>query len=221
MNEFIRSTVEYQQWGWNAVCIGSIGTVVFTFIEGWGLWKQNQTIWRGLSGTSVSVSWLSYSLFSVAAFFFYGMHTRSIAVLFHGAFLTVVYIPVVLGLWRYKGFSPWERVQFFLFALMVPAMALLPWKKATFLVISVGAVYSLATEPFELWKTRLPGVVDGRFLVACIASTTFWIIYAFAIGDWALEALASVNVLLLSVSLALWCLYRHRELIRAGAPQRS
>ncbi len=216
MYEFVRSTVEYQNWGWNAVVVGSFGAIIFTFIEGWGLWKQNQAIWRGKSGESVSVSWFSYFLFALAAFFFYGIHIHGIAAMFNGVALTLVHIPILLGLWKYKGFAKWEKVQFFCLALMVPAMAFLPWKNEVFTIVSVGIIYSLATQPLELWKTKKTGAVEIKLLVVYTLSTAFWVIYAFAINEWVLEILTSVNLFLLGLATLLWFKYRAREPVRAA-----
>ncbi len=211
MSEFIKNSVEFQNWGWNALAIGSLGTAVFTLIEGWGLWKQNDAIWEGESGESVSVIWFSYLLFAFVAFFFYGVHIRGLAAMFNGAALALLHVPILLGLRKHKGFTTSEKVQFFLFALMVPAMAFLPWKDEVFMVVSVGIIYSTATQPWELLRAKKSGVLEIRLIVIYLISTIFWVIYAFAISEWVLEILTSANLLLFIITAVLWSEYRSRE----------
>jgi len=216
MLEFIQSTVEYQNWGLNAITIGSLGTIFFTFILWWGFWKQNHKIWKERSGESVSVIWFSYGLFSLIAFFFYGVHIQGISVIFNGIFLALISIPIVFGLWKYKEFTKTEKVLFFLFALMALAMAILPWKDQVFIIVSAGAIYALSMQVWELWDTKKTGVVEIRLLVISFFSSIFWVIYGFAIGEWVLKILASTNVFLLSIAILLWWNYwkqKVRELV--------
>lgn len=221
MEEWIRHSVEYQNWGWNSVTIGSLGTIIFTFVELWGLHKQNQTIWQKQSGQSLSVSWFSFFFFASVAFSFYGLHIRSIASILNGVVLALIHIPILLGLWQYKEFTRWESIQFFLLIATIPAMILLPWKDQVFLIISIGVIYAIATQPLELYKTKSVGAVDIRMLLVYVLSTIFWVIYAFAINEWVLKALALVNLGSLSLATFLWFRYRYYETSIAKGRQRG
>lgn len=201
---------EYQSWGWNALTVGSSGIIVFTLAEVWGAWKQNQKIWHEKSGESVSVNFFSYNFFSFTALIFYGAHIASGASIFNGL-LMLFYIPILLGLWKFKGFTCREKVLFVFFSTMVPTIAILPWKDEVFLIISAGIVYSVATMPWELWKTKRTGAVEIKLLVVFLISTMFWVAYAFAIGEWVLEILTTVNLFLLCLSTGLWFKYRAIE----------
>jgi len=201
-------TVEWQNWGLNALTIGSLGTIAFTFVEWWGLWKQKQAIWNEKSGESVSVSWFSYGTFFFAAFLFYGVHIASVAVIIN-SLLAIIHIPILVGLWKFKGFSRHEKVQFVLLAGMVPAMAFLPWKDELFLIISFGTLYSFGTQPWELWKTKKAGVVEIRLIGVYFLSTLFWVVYAFAIGEWVLEIITPIVLIILGLTSVLWFKYRN------------
>jgi len=207
-------SIEWQKWGLNALIIGSLGIIAFTFIEGWGLWKQKQAIWNKKSGESVSVNWFSYLTFFFVASLFYGIHIASVAVVISGL-LAILHIPILVGLWKFKGFARHEKIQFVLFVGMVPAMAFLPWKDELFLIFSFGTLYSLGTQPWELWKTKKTGVVEIRLVGVYFLSTFFWIVYAFAAGEWVLEIITPIALVLLGLTSALWFKYRSRE--RANA----
>ena len=201
---------EYREWGWNVLTIGAIGIVALVFVEGWGAWKQNQKIWREKSGESVSVIFFSYNFFSFTALIFYGAHIASGASILNGL-LAFFYIPILLGLWKFKGFTRKEKVLFFLYSMMVPAIAILPWKDEVFLIISLGIVYSVATVPWELWKMKKSGAVEIKLLIVFLVSTVFWVSYSFAIHEWVLEILTTINLILLGLATILWFRYRARE----------
>ncbi len=207
MLDILGGTYEWQNWGWNALTIGSLGTIVFTFVQGWGLWKQKQAIWNAESGESVSVSWFSYFTFFFIAFLFYGIHIASVAVIMNGL-LAILHVPILVGLWRFKGFTRYEKIQLVPFAGMVPAMALLPWKDELFLIFSFGTLYSLGTQPWELWKTKKTGVVEIRLVGVYFLATFFWVIYSFAVGEWVLRITTPTSLILLGLTSVLWFKYR-------------
>ncbi len=216
--DILESTREYQEWGLNAATVGAIGATIFIFIEMWGLHKQGRAIQENpeKKGESVSVIWFSYCFFTLVTGIFYGVHIKSALVLFNSIPCGILHIPVLIGLWKYKGFTRQEKILFVLFAGMVPAIAFLPWKNDIFMAISVGVIYAMATQPWELWKTKKRGVVEIRLLAAYTISTAFWVVYAFAIDEWVLEVLTTANLLTLCVSTALWFFYGANERARAS-----
>jgi len=155
----------------------------------------------------ISVNLFSYLAFFFAAYLFYGVHIASVAVLIN-SLLAIVYIPILVGLWKFKSFTRNEKVQFVLFAGMVPAMAFLPWKDELFLIISLGTIYAFGTQPWELWKTKKTGVVEIRLVGSYFFATLFWVVYAFAIEEWVLEILTPIALFLLGLTAVLWFKYR-------------
>src|SRR3989338_9388044 len=208
---FFTTSVEYQNWGWNASTFWALGINAFTAIEWWGLQQQNKKIWKERSGESLSVTLFSYVLFAFLAFIFYGVAINSISSVINGLVLGVMYIFVVSGLWRFKKWSVREKTQFWTFASILPAMAFLPWYNEMFLLISVDMMVAGATMPWELWKAGKRGVLEIRLLVTYLASTIFWVGYAFDIEQWVLEILACANLFFLGITTILWCWYYRNE----------
>jgi len=214
MFEWIIGTLEYQNWGFNSLTIGSLGTLAFTIVEGWGLTKQNGTIWKTKSGESVSINLFSFLLFFLFAFFIYGLYIKSIAVIINGLVLGILHVPILFGLWRFKGFSRMEKVCFAISFAMIPAMIFVPWKDAVYIVIVSGAVFAIATQPWEIWERKSSGVVDIHLLVAYSLSTTFWVVYAFSTKQVPLEISTSITSIIIIVTLALWFKYRKADLTK-------
>ncbi len=207
----LKETREYQEWGWNALTLGALGTIVFTIVEAWGFWKQNQKIWRQKSGESISITLFSYMFFAFWAFIFYGIFTRSASSVVNGLVLGSFYIPIILGLFKFEGFTNREKAQFCIFALMVPATALSPWVNEVFLTISIGLIIATATMPWKLYKAGKTGALEIRLLGAYLTSTAFWVVYAFALNEWVLEILATIQILLFGVTTILWFWYYSKE----------
>lgn len=211
MAGWLESTLEWQNWGWNALIIGSLGTIIFTFIEGWGLWKQNESIWSSRSGESVSISWFSFIAFFCFAFFVYGLYIRSIAVILNGATLGILHIPILWGLWKFKRFSFQEKSIFVISFLMLPAMIFFPGKDEVYLAIAVGTLFAALAQPWEILHNKSAGVVDIRLIIVYLLSTVFWVIYSFSVDRYAMKITTSVALVILTLTFILWVKYRKKN----------
>lgn len=208
MTQWFYASVEYTQWGLNASTIGSLGTIVFTAIEGWGLRKQNQNIWSHNSGASVSVTLISFLMFFLFAFGMYGYYVKSISMLVNGIILGALHVPILCGLCTYKKFTSTDKWSIGLSSFMVPAMLILPWKDGTYLFIAFCASLSGVTQAWEIFREKDSGVVDIRLLLTYFGSTLFWVIYATAIELKPLILMTWITLIILAVIIALWQLYR-------------
>ncbi|MBI2108725.1 MAG: hypothetical protein HYT93_00890 [Parcubacteria group bacterium] len=202
--EFLKTTHEYQGFGINKLTFWALGTVAFTGIEWWGLWKQNEKIWSEKSGESLSVTLITFATFSYFAFIFYGIEIKSASSIFNGI-LGIMDFFILWGLWKFKGFTQREKIQFWVFAAMVPAMAFFPkHHNEIFLIVSIGIIVALLTMPWEIFKAGKTGVVEIKMLIAFDAATIFWVFYAFEIDEPVLKFLSSANLLILIVTTLLW-----------------
>ena len=200
--------MELQNLGWNAASVGFVGTLVFTVVEAWGLLQQNKAIWRSRSGRSVSVTWFSYFAALSFAYGVYALTIGSIALVFNGFVLALFHAPIIVGLWKFKGFS---RVEKFLGACFLAAMAvtiLTPAKDWFVLLFSFGSIVSYLAQPLEIWRRKSSGVVEIRLLAVYFVSTSFWVLYAFAVGNWVLRITCPAYLVILGATIALWFRYR-------------
>ena len=208
---FFLTSEEVRKFGWNISTFWVIGVNIFTIVEWWGLRKQNKKIWKERSGESLSVTLFTFLLFATWAFIFYGIAIKSASSVINGLVLGIMYMPTVTGIWKFKQWSTREKIQFWIFTSMVPAMAFFPWYNEMFLIISVGIMIATGTMLWELRKVGKTGVLDIYLLGAYLASTVFWVGYAFSIEQWVLEILAIVNVILLCITTWVWCQYYRKE----------
>lgn len=216
MIDIIRQSIEYQNWGWNALIISSVATIIFTVIEGWGLWKQRNSISEAESGESVSVSWHTYFTLMFVAFSIFGVHIKSIAIVFNG-FLGLGHSLILLGLWRHKSFTQAEKWLGISFVAIPLAMLILPWKNWVYLLMSFGSLFALAMQPWEIWKNKNAGVVDIRLIGTYFLATFFWVVYSFKVGNWALKVITPSALLILGSASMLWFIYRKNN-VKGGKP---
>ena len=203
--------MEIARFGLNAVTVSFVGTIVFSVIMSWGFWRQARAIWRERSGRSLSAPSFLYATFVRIPILVYGLSIGSLALLVNG---TVPFFPlllIVLGLRKYKGFGRREWLLVAALSAAVALTAVLPDKGAVFMSWMFGSVAFNALQPLEMWRRRSAGVVEIRMLLMGLASNTFWLVYAFAIGDWLLEvinpAFSAINI----TSLILWLVFRRRK----------
>lgn len=181
MNDFLSRSIEVQNWGWNILTVGAVGTVVLTPFQVWGLWKQARAIWGGHSGKSISIPMLGFQLVYFGAFLIYAWSVPSVAMVLN----CILMVPIafgVAGLLRYKWhhLAQWGIVVFL--GGFIPAMIYLPKE------IVLGALYVplfgvLLHQGYEVWRNG-PGVIDPTFVKIFIITGVFWIAFTFAAGEW-------------------------------------
>jgi len=200
--------MELKNFGWNVVTIGFCGTIFFTLLAAWGLWQQAKKIWQNRSGQSVSVFWFSYNIFLFSANIVYGSSIRSLALIFNGALLSLMYFPVVIGLAKYKGFKPIQKWLFVLYFGLIILMIILPIKSQLYLLFSFVNIIALITQPWEIMRNKNSGMVEVKLILVYLASTLFWVAYAFAIKDWALQIICPTYLIIWVATLILWKKYK-------------
>lgn len=212
MFEAIRSvlsqSVEYQNWGLNALTISALGTAFFTFVEGWGNLAQILTIFRKKSGESVSTNFFIYITAAFSLYLFYGVHTRSLSVTFNGV-IFLLHPPILYGLWRYKGFTKDNWAMVGLGVTLNLLFVFTPYKTEVFGIMNVGVVFFLSQMPYEIWKAGTRGAADIKMIAAYMTSTVFWVGYAFATADPILRISTPLNLFFLTTAAVLW--YRSEE----------
>lgn len=200
--------MEFVQFGWNAVTIGLLGTVIFTILSAWGLWQQKKAIWDNELGQSVSVINFSYGTAFFTAVLIYGISIKSIALSFNGLLLSFFNLPIILGLWKFKGFTKIEKFLGVCFLIIIIAMLILPLKSWFFLFLSFGNLVPGSMQALEIYNEKDAGVVEIKLLAVYLLSTLFWIIYAFAIDNWILQIISPLFFIILTITIVLWFKYK-------------
>ena len=107
--DLFKRTVEYKEFGFNALTISASATIIFSLLQAYGIFGQSQKIWRNKSGEALSGTFFFYNFFYFLIFFIYGISEKSVAMSFNGA-LCFLYIPILIGLKKYKGFTKIEKI---------------------------------------------------------------------------------------------------------------
>lgn len=210
MPEWMLNWVEFKQWGWNALTISFIATVVVTLVETWGIYQQAKTIWQNPEkrGESVSIGLFTYltAMFTVSAI--YGASKNTLAMLFTGIILGASHIPVIVGLWKFKRFSRWEKFLGLLSIEIVIGAFFVTDLDIYFLTINVGTAFFLLLQPYEIWKNKNSGIIEIKLLAVYDIGTFFWVIYSFAMEKWVLKILNLTAFAILILTTVLWFKYR-------------
>lgn len=205
------NTVEWQNWGWNATTASFIGTVALSVLCGWGVWRQNEAVWRSKSGESVSVPLFSYLCGNFFIFLCYGVLAKSVAMVVNGL-QAVLYLSVVVGLWKYKGFTDREKALCILFASLIVTMVSIPpgWRDSFLALVFAGGLFVIADQPRQIWRNKNAGNVDIHFLVVFAVSAAFWTAYGITIKNWVLTTVNPITFVIMTTTAVLWFKYRKR-----------
>ncbi len=200
--------MELEYLGWNMLTLSFLATLFFSLLGGWGLFHQNQKIWKNQSGEAVPSIWYICSLGLFCSSVSYGITIQSIALVFSGVLRGFLHIPILIGLWKFKGFSVFEkRLSFFLF-LVVLVMLALPWKGVFFVGCCFATIIPTATQPLEIWRKKSIGVVSLPVIATAFASSFFWVIYGHYVDDLPIFIVSIAFTVILFLTIVLWFWYR-------------
>lgn len=214
--EWLRQTQEYRNFGLNPLFISATLTVVFTIVQGYGLFQQSGRVWRDRSGESLSVIFFGYAMFYFLAFMLYGAQKQSIAMTLNGA-LGYVHIPILAGILKFKGFTRKEWLFLGMFSLMVPAFLVLKGDLLEIMLMAClfGILVTLGKQTIETWsfvKLRRTGGADKpialepKFLLAFMTTNVFWFVFALYIASWPLIIFNPLAFLLIGTNYVLYYL---------------
>lgn len=201
---------EIENFGWNLITIGGCGIVFFSFLAAWGLLDQSRKIWRNKSGRSVSNLVFMAGVFIILSTLVYGIHRGRGTLILFGCIRLPFHVPILLGLLKFKGFSIREIVITLVFAIPVAAMIIFPSSILfCYAAMSIGGIFSLVSQPLELYREKNPGVVSIQLIIIYLISATFWVIYGIADHD-PVVAIPSVGYVAMNLtSVSLWLYYRY------------
>lgn len=209
MEEFIKHTIEYQNWGLNAITFSFLGTAFFSLLQGWSLFKQNSTIRRKKSGKSLSVTLFIYSGCYFFSFFVYGVLSDSMGMMVNGL-LGIPYIPILFALHKYKGFTKTNWIVLGMFSLMIPLVYILEGSVRDIFVLCglFGLGIPLIGQIREMYKEKSVGAVEPRFIIVFMLASVFWFSYGLVIGNWIFVVFNPASIVILGIILALYYKYK-------------
>jgi len=211
MIDIWETSVEYKIWGWNLPTSIVIVSFVYLYLELWALWRQNKLIWSEKSGETVSIIWFSYYGIYALAGIVYGFQINSLTVVGTSLLLGLSHIPIVRGLWKFKQqqgtLMVYEKIQVMLFTLMVPAVFFLPAGGKTYAYFTIGIIYGLVIQPYEMWKSKSHGVLEIRVVVLYLGSSLIWTWIGFLLHIPLYMVFSPISSVCLIIILILWFKY--------------
>lgn len=209
MIEFIsifQDTVEYKNFGPNFLTGSAIATIIFSFVKGYGITRQGMDIWKEKSGESISPIFFFYNLFFFFIFFIYGIEgndaeEKSIAITCNGS-LFLFYIPILIGLKKYRGFSLKEIFAAIIMSLVIPAVFFFDKRQVVF-AFSILAVVAVTAQFKEIWKTKKFGAFSLEYMQTFFVTSIFWDVYYAVTKNWLLLTLNIAETIAFGIALIL------------------
>ncbi|MEI6835323.1 MAG: hypothetical protein WCK59_00645 [Candidatus Falkowbacteria bacterium] len=174
--------IEIQNFGWNTMTVTAGLIMFFTIVQAYGIICQSKKIWQSRSGESLSATLFFLGCFYFIGFLFYGLSKHSLAMTFN-SLLAIPYIPIVIGLIKFKPLTRLEKISLPLTIAIVPLMIMIEEKDVLLLILSLISLVILITQPLEMIKTGKRGAVNIKFILIYLATSIFWLIYSLVISN--------------------------------------
>ena len=200
---------EIKGFGWNALTFSFFATVVFAILGAWGQKDQMKCIWSEKSGKSVAVNSFSVIFALFVSFVIYGIQKSSLALIIGGALRVPFLFGILLGLWRFKGFTLRERGVVVALALGLLYMPFSSYRGVIFLIFTYLGVAATLLQAWEIWEKKSRGVVSIKMLVVYNTSVMFWVIYGLALDDKKVFVMGLSYVIAYTLTIILWLVYRN------------
>jgi uncharacterized protein with PQ loop repeat len=199
---------ELDSLGWNPKTISSIGTVVFGILGSYGLIMQALKIWRGKSALSVSTPWSLIFTFMFAAYLIRGLDMNSAVMIAQGALRVIFYLPVIIGILWFKGFSRSEWALTVTFIMLMTVMIVVPKVHGEiFIFAGILGIAGVTLQGMTIWKNKTAGAVSLNLLVIYTLSIIFWIWYAYQFQDVVLLVTSVLFLAAYFFTLIMWMKY--------------
>jgi len=201
---------------WTPELISSIGTIFFSTLIAWGLVIQGVAIWKHRSGRSVYTPLFIFLTGTRIAALLYGISADSIPLIYNGIVTFFATMPMLIGLWKYKGFSRFEKLISWITITLNLVAWLSPYESQIFLLFSLVLLGFAFKQPWEIYKERSSGVVKLELLIVTFFNSGFWLAYGFLADKWVIKITSPGFFLVFLVTSVLW--FRYREPLPQTSP---
>lgn len=211
--EIINNTVEFKNFGFNAVTTSFITTLVITMLQIIAAIKQKKKIKLNQYKNNWTLTLFAYLSFYFLAFIFYGISRNSLA-LFLSGIPGFFYIPILIHIWVYKENSKLDRICSIALFFMIPFIAISQYKGLVILFIfSLGAA-SMLMQTYKMIKAKDYKDVEPAFLFSFFISSLFWFIYATAINDQVVQVSSGLSLVFLGFLVSIYYQWKNKRSIK-------
>lgn len=175
---------KWQYVEWTPEAVSSYGIIFFIFFGSCALFVQGRKIWKNKSGLSVSATWSFIFFFMFLTYPIIGVERQNNLIVWQGVFRVLFYIPILIGLYKFKGFTKKEmmfgRILFMMIFIMVeyPSTG-----EFIYSIINLFGVIGVFLQGALIKKEQKTGVVSSVLLFAYATNVLFWMWYTYQIKD--------------------------------------
>jgi MtN3 and saliva related transmembrane protein len=215
--KILESSIEYQNYiqyhELNIVTATLIIAILATFIQGWGILKQNKKIWKNRSGKALPISFFSFQFFYCLGYLIYGLEIHSVALIISDL-VGLLYIPIIIGLIKFKrhenGSFKEEIILSPVFILIVPCILLVDKTWSLLIILALGVLVSVKLIRGFI-KTGETKNISPKYIVSFLISSFIWLWYGYEIDDLGLIISSTASVLAAGLFLLLYLRYKKRS----------
>ena len=200
--------IEFQKWGWNAISISFIRTIIFGLILGWGLFHQIKTIRKTDSAKSIPVIMSLYFAFHFFTFSVYGFRQHSLAMMINGS-LGILWLGIYISATHRPDSLGRTKLES-LFVVLPIVMSLMEEPSILMTIMFVIASTILLDLPRQILQNKNSGSVDPKFLLCFICSSIFWAIYSACVLEWQLFITNIFGIFVMTLTLYLCAKYKEK-----------
>lgn len=183
MLDLIKDSIEYQNFGRNLLTFSFLATIFLSLAQGYGIIAQFRKIRKNkAAGTIINIFFVYNCLFCLS-FFGYGLLEHKLAFIFNGGLLGLLYIPVLIVLYKFKGFTKLDTILSCLGLMILPAMIFLPNRERVLMVSILLMLPTVGWQFIEFLRTKSLGELSLTYVAAFFINSVFWLIYSLAIHN--------------------------------------
>lgn len=157
--------------------------VFFGIIGSWGLYRQVKLIWTSKSVASVSGMWTITFLVMFASFLIYGTQKSSFPMIFQGWLRVGFSIPLVIGFWKYGGFTRKHWILTGLYSILLISMASRKFSPIIFVGLSYVGIVSSFVQAWTIYAEKSRGKVAVELQVIYLLASICWFVYGLVRKD--------------------------------------
>lgn len=199
--------VEVKGWGFNALIIFSLFTMIFSIFQGYGFLKQSQKIWKDKSVESLSTPFFFLFFFYFIAFIFYGLHQKSLAIVFNGL-LFLPCAPILIGILKFKKLNVVDWLSLCLSIAVVPIMILIKDKDVFISILMIVSLLVLLSQLLLIIKEKSSGSIEIKMMIVFFITAIFWLVYTLLIGNLVLQIFNACAILIYGIIIYLYKKYK-------------
>ena len=200
--------MEIATFGWDVESMAFASIIGFVILGTIGIIAQIWKIRRYRSGESVSVTWMGLRFFFLLAAAIYGLEIADPALLVQGITRSVFVLPVMILLYRHKGFTEREWRILFASLIIICGMMQSAHQASYYLLLSYVNVVGSFSQPVEMYRNKSRGALSFLMILTFTLNSFCWGVYGYASEQFVLVWMSVPFMIVFSITLILWVYYR-------------